>query len=221
MSTFALHLGEDKFFELGINFPKEKRDIKARDKHIMLIVEENPRFPEIGDKFFIEKGNQNEIAWIRKFIQTFDGYATYYQNSALALIEVSLGDRDMMDKNILPIIFLIRHYLELRLKEVLQMLDSQNEFPKTHNLKELWKLFKSKYSSIEAVSSKEFQAMDNLIQELSDKDPSSISFRYHANKTGKRIDIPERINLSNLKETFLRVSFSIDGIAMQIADWGQ
>lgn len=190
----------------------------------MLILKEDIRYPEKNDKFFLDKGNPDEIAWLHKTFQQFGSYADSYQTGALTLIDTALSNKDLRVYNIYPAVFLIRHYLELRLKELIQGLNyckEQNKnFPTHHDLQNLWSDFKKAYSSIgENANDVRFQIIDELIKEMTSVDPISMSFRYPVDKQGEKTQKLEYVNLSNLRETFIRVCFVFDGVAMQIAHY--
>lgn len=192
----------------------------------MLILKEEKRYPEKNDKFFLDKGSPEEIAWLHKTFQQFGSYADSYQTGAITLIDTALANKDLRDYHIYPAVFLIRHYLELRLKELIQGLNyckEQNKnFPTHHDLQNLWSNFKNAYSSIgENANDQRFQTIDELIKEMTSVDPISMSFRYPVDKQGEKIQKLEYVNLSNLRETFIRVCFVFDGVAMQIAYYAE
>lgn len=186
-----------------------------------LFEEEEVRYPEEGDKFFIEEGNEAEISWLNKSFQEFGNYADGYQTSAISLIDVALADKGVRDYHIYPAIFLIRHYLELRLKELIQGLNFCNkqtrEFPAHHNLQNLYGEFRAAYKIMgENPNTKDFQVIKELIDEISVVDPISMAFRYPVDKGGQKTQILEFVNLTNLRETFIRVCFVFDGVAMLV-----
>lgn len=188
----------------------------------MIILDEDPRYPEAGDKFFIEEGEPNEIAWLNKSFQEFGNYADSYQTGALNLIDSALNDKLLRDFHLYPAVFLIRHYLELRLKELIQGINYctklNKEFPAHHRLQNLWDEFKIAYTTIgEDANDTRFQAIDDLIIEISYFDPNSMAFRYPVDKEGNKTQKLEYVNLSNLRETFIRVCFVFDGVASLIA----
>jgi hypothetical protein len=194
-----------------------------KSKEQMKIFDEEIRYPEKGDKFFISDGQSEEIAWLNKSFQEFSSYANCYQTGALTLIDSSLIDDKLRDFNIYPVIFLIRHYLELRLKELIQGLNyckAQNkDFPTHHDLSNLWSEFKVSYKKIGELTDDKFLVIDELIKEMTSVDPISMSFRYPVDKNGNKTQRLEYINLTNLRETFVRVCFVFDGVAMQIAHY--
>ena len=131
----------------------------------MNILEEEIRYPEKGDKFFIEDGNPDEIAMLHKSFQDFGGYGDSYQNGAINLIDSALKNKDYRDYNIYPAVFLIRHYLELRLKELILGINyinnSSKEYPKNHDIQMLWIEFKKAYALLgEDINDSRFQVID-------------------------------------------------------------
>ena len=61
----------------------------------MNIHREKIRYPKKDDKFFIEKGNQDELAILDKAFQEFGNYADSYQTGALSLINEALSNVDL------------------------------------------------------------------------------------------------------------------------------
>ncbi len=170
----------------------------------------------------MDKGHLDELSCLHKTFQDFGSYADSYQKGALNLIDAALSNKKLKDYHIYPIVFLIRHYLELRLKELIQGLNYCNEqnknFPSHHNIKLLWSEFKKAYSSVgENTNNESFKIIDELIDEICNVDPISMAFRYPMDKTGTKIQKLEFINLTNLKEVFIRICFVFDGIAIQIS----
>lgn len=191
-----------------------------------MLPEEEIRYPEQDTILFKEQGSCDELANIREQMQEFGSYADGYQTGAIKLIDLALaaqfqGEKDQM---IYPIVFLMRHYIELRLKELSQALnfclEHHTDFPTGHNLKFLWRHFKEKYVQVgEDITSPSFQNMERLINELHDFDPISMSFRYPVDKTGNKTQTLKTLNLINLRDTFIRMSFMFDGMSMQLAHY--
>ncbi len=190
----------------------------------MILNDEEIRYPKKGDKFFDNKGKHEEIAWLHKTFQELGSYADGYQIGAIKLLDTAILDSKNRDYLIYPIVFLIRHYLELRLKELLQGLNycsiQTKEFSQHHRILELWTEFKKGYSAFgEQTNDESFKAIDSLIKELSNIDPISMAFRYPSDKNGNKIQKLDYVNLVTLKETFIRICFVFDGAAMQIAHY--
>jgi hypothetical protein len=185
---------------------------------------EEIRYPNLGDKLFIQEGNYTELAYLHNMFQEFSSYAEGYQIGAIKLIDCLDMTRNDKDFLVYPIVFLIRHYVELRLKEIIQGLnyciDNSKDFPTGHNIDFLWKDFKKKYSEIgENTNDENFKSMDSIIYELHTFDPISMSFRYPVDKEGNKTQKLDYINVLNLRETFIKVTFFMDGVAMQIGHY--
>lgn len=118
----------------------------------------------------------------------------------------------------------MRHYFELRLKELLQGLNflskQSREFPAGHNLLSLWKKFIDRYvEQNQQLSEDMLKSMDSLINEINAIDPKAMTFRFPVDLAGNKTLHLKKINLRNLRETFVRVCFLFDGVAMQIEDY--
>ena len=176
-----------------------------------------PRYPLSEDRLFIGEGTPSEISWLNKSFQEFGNYADSYQISALNLIQSALENELYRDFHIYPAIFLIRQYIELRLKELIQGLNHLENhgfaFPTGHDIQGLWKHFLTKRQTLNFVEIEEthFEEMQQLISELSAVDPGSFSFRYPVDIQGVKTQKLEYVNLENLKETFIRMCFVLDG----------
>lgn len=188
----------------------------------MRILKETTRYPERGDKFFIEDGNPEEIAWLKKAFQRFGDYADAYQNGAICLLDSALENQDFRDFDVYPAIFLIRHYIELRIKEFIQginyCLHQKNLLVEnSHDINRLWSEFKKLYSEIgESSNDPRIKFTDELINEIMKFDPNSMSFRYPVDAKGRKSQKLEYINLTNLRESFIRICFVFDGISFLI-----
>src|SRR6266851_7994478 len=116
-------------------------------------------------------------------------YADGYRKAADALVDKIEGDAPD-DVFLLPIVFLYRHFVELKLKDLFIQLVSvchismyPNEIT-THKLLPLWTFVKGHLDCIreEMHDTEIVPALDKLIKELSDLDPDSMHFRYAVDK---------------------------------------
>ena len=187
----------------------------------MILLEDPIRYPDNGRDFFHDKGSNDELAWLQKLFQEFGSYASGYQLGAIKLLDHALDEPRQRDFLVYPIVFLIRLYIELRLKELIQGLNycqqQTKDFPSGHNIVNLWNDFKIKYQAVgESIADDSFKAMDSIIYELGNTETISMSFRYPVDKDGNKIQKLETVNLTELRKTFIRVSYMFDGISMQI-----
>ena len=187
-----------------------------------MFLEEETEFPKKGDKLFKEDGPVIHKAWLHKSFQDFGTYATSYGYAAKLLIDSILNEeQDGKDFLIYPVVFLVRHYVELRLKELIQGLNyctSQNyEFPVHHRIDNIWGEFKCQYRQIgEKDDDDAFKSMDQLIKELSGSDPISMHFRYPVDKAGNLTQIHDYICFANMREVFKRISMLLDALSDQV-----
>ncbi|MCF2490757.1 hypothetical protein L0659_21440 [Dyadobacter sp. CY347] len=184
------------------------------------------RNPTPGDQLFIEKGEN--LAWLNHAFQQFGNYADCYQNCAITLIDDALQNTAQRDYKIYPIVFLIRHYFELRLKELIQginYLEKQtDEFPTGHQLQGLWATFQKRYSDVvEKLDPADpvILSLTDLIDEISGLDPDSMTFRYPVDQKGKNYSRPEYIDLDNLRQVYLRCCKVLDSMAMQVSQYSE
>jgi hypothetical protein len=182
---------------------------------------EEINLPQSGEKFIIETGSTEEIAWLHKSFQNLGMYADAYKTAAITVLDAALIEPNLRDYNIYPATFLIRHYLELRLKEFIQSINFLNnvgtEFPKHHRLNDLWDTFINDYNVLkESENDETFVVIYDLINEISHIDPNSQVSRFSEDKNGNSLQKFQFVNLKNLKNSFIKISDTFDGISMQL-----
>jgi hypothetical protein len=129
------------------------------------------------------------------------------------------GDRDSL---VLPILFLFRHYLELRFKDILvygQLLSGQHaQWRLGHPLKDLWadtqKVVKDTYG---ADVPQEFLKAAACVTDLIQLDPDSQSFRYPRDRNGRPMFENVVIGLKALRTTIGSIADCLDGISMDMS----
>ena len=142
----------------------------------------------------------------------------------------------MINFTVYPVMFLYRHYLEIRLKHVFITLTkfqgSSIDFPKGHDLKVLW-------GKVRPLMEKEWHTPDyftyyddigDRLGELQDADIDSDGFRYPVSKSNapslKNIPNPYAphkpvINLKQAKDVVAAMSQILDGTVFKIEDLEQ
>jgi hypothetical protein len=155
-----------------------------------------------------------------------DFHAAGYRKAAEILLrrflanpEGTAGDRDSV---VLPILFLFRHYLELRFKDIIvygQVLSGQRaEWRHGHDLDRLWievdELCRSIYRSPLPA---EFVAIAECVNDLGQLDPNSESFRYGRDRNGRPIFEHPVIGLKALGATVATIGDCLDGISMDFS----
>lgn len=145
---------------------------------------------------------------------------------AIELIEKQIleVDRTSQDFLIFPYCYLIRHYIEIRLKETIDEGNKVNGNPVDpskggHDLSILWKksqeVLKNIYQDQHEEAPKE---ISTFIEELHSIDVKSDNFRYPVDKNGHTtLDKITEINFKKLAETFQLVKYYLDGITDGLA----
>jgi hypothetical protein len=177
-------------------------------------------WPRPGDKLFdAEGGEWSLIARLDFEHPDFAYYCPGYREAAESLIEVVSGNEDLLDFCIYPIVFLYRHYVELRLKETIlytrRLLNQEACFPNHHDLLQLWRERKQILSQARACPPEEEEAIvERLIKELAEADPKSFAFRYPVDKKGDPA-LPKisHISVKNLRDTMERLGNFLDAEA--------
>lgn len=132
-------------------------------------------------------------------------------------------DRTNQDFFIYPYCYIIRHYIEIRLKEVVfegnKIIGKELPLKLNHDLSKLWK---ESQEVLENVWKESFEkAPDNISQfitEFHSIDVKSDSFRYPIDKEGKiNLGKIKGINFKQLSEIVNEVKYYLDGITDGLA----
>jgi hypothetical protein len=173
-----------------------------------------PKWPEPGDKLFMP-GNGRTVAHLG-YRGSFSAFAIAYKDAADALVERVLEKDFGADLQFYPIAFLYRHYLELRLKQLLisggRVVFNESKFEHGHDLKKLWLPVRQMLESVwPDTYISEMDTLGKCIDELCSFDAESMSFRYPQTKSGQPT-LPglDRVDLENLKNVMDRVGSFLD-----------
>lgn len=125
-------------------------------------------------------------------------------------------DRDFL---ILPILYLFRHYLELRLKDIIVygriILGQTYQQPWGHELDKLWQDCKPICEGVLGKAySESLDEVERCVQEMTWLDPNSEHFRYPRDKYGKPMFKHHLICLKNLNDVVRKIADILDGISM-------
>jgi hypothetical protein len=126
---------------------------------------------------------------------------------------------------IYPIAFLYRHYLELRLKELItagqQFLDQPPDLQHVHRLDRLWTSCQSVLRKVWPQGSKaDLEVVEACINELCRIDADSMSFRYPVLKDGKpTLAGMGRVSIRNLRDVIERISSLLEGSSISISEY--
>ncbi|OEU56998.1 MAG: hypothetical protein BA871_14595 [Desulfuromonadales bacterium C00003096] len=182
-------------------------------------------WPRKGDQLFRDDGGwlYNACLNYLPYSDTLTLYADAYKRAGDLLIEYIKEKNRDKDLLVYPLVFLYRHYIELRLKEIIrdgnQLLDISKKFPKHHRIDELWKECKRILEEVE-VPSKDLEAVEECILQFTEKDPISMAFRYPTDKKDN-LSLPglSHINLRNLAEVITRIGSLLDSASDGISEY--
>ncbi|MFA5746799.1 MAG: hypothetical protein WC926_01855 [Candidatus Paceibacterota bacterium] len=148
-----------------------------------------------------------------------NGCAEGYKEAADVLVHQVIEQKLTIDKLIYPIVFLYRHYLEIRFKEIIKNGNSYLDNPVDnwgHGLTDLW----NKVRHIVRIrwpetTDEDLQAICDCVNEFKEIDPKSTSFRYAKFSTieGESLSY---INIRNLHDQMEKVEEILEGISMGI-----
>lgn len=178
------------------------------------------------DQLFVEAKDWWMNACINWYHDPTELYIIGYKEAGDLLVESVANRRGMADSLIFPIVFLYRHYIELRLKSLLhdgcRLLDLEYKQKSEHQLLKLWPKVRDILVELWPDDDKsQLEAMDRLIMQFEQVDPRSTTFRYPKDFEGKnslKIEM-ERVNLRNLKEVVGAMSTVLEGSAAAISEY--
>lgn len=150
-------------------------------------------------------------------------YAEGYHQAAEKLYALWLENQRSPDHLIYPMMFLCRHYVELRLKELIQAAESLLELPTEwkldHNLDFLVSLLQPHLKKIwPDGSNEELQNACRLIKELSSIDKTSFLFRYPVDTN--RNDITKKVtslDVDNFFDALRKLASFLDGASAGVS----
>ena len=153
-----------------------------------------------------------DVAWIPESARDWHQYARGYQSAYEELL-LKWERHDMRpDSLIYPIIFLCRHYVELRLKELIQMsislLQVSGDWKYGHRIDKLWLHVRPHIQTIwPGENENELNNIETLILEFSSVDPSCMEFRYPTDLAGKLfLQKIQRLDVVHFKKTMSQLT---------------
>jgi len=155
-------------------------------------------------------------------------YSEAYKRSAEILMEYVNQNRIEENFLIYPVLFLCRHYIELKLKQIFkegyQYLHRKEKIPTNHKIEDLFKSVKrivtEVFSDINCTDEylRELVIMEQFIQKLVEYDPNSISFRYPTQKNGSpTLANLDYLNLTKIRKTMKRIINTLESICEEIS----
>ncbi|MDI6032250.1 hypothetical protein QLS91_04110 [Flavobacterium sp. LB2P84] len=170
-------------------------------------------------KLFKEAKDWENESFIRKNDNKWLYYSEGYKIAAELIEQELITKLESRDFLIYPLIYLHRHYLELKLKEIIVegncIIGAKDFLPKGgHNLINLWK---ESLEILHLVWGDDFKipavTIENKIKELHNADVKSDGFRYPIDKDGEEnLKSVQKINYRNFRDEFLEIKYFIEGV---------
>ena len=166
------------------------------------------------------------LDWMRNHCNADGALAYYYSRAADKIIEhrLSLPQSNSDDGLFMPVTFLYRHSIELRLKELIIFFISTGELAKSsklekllqgsHSLSKLWIRIEPVIRKL--APDKDDPAADHVssfIERLDACDPGGTSMRYSRSLNGSLSSdlFPDRVDLVKLRDSVKKVSNFLEG----------
>ena len=161
-------------------------------------------------------------------------YAIEYQEAVNVLLDDKTWKRSF---TVFPSIFLYRHYIELRLKEIIlnnwEFLELAKPFPSGHDIYKLWNICRDCMKETDKLvdpsfaKSKEYveqitgayDALEADLDKFAEIDPDSQLFRYPVDAQGNPIEVNRELLIELQRELpglVKRISYNLDGISAGI-----
>jgi hypothetical protein len=176
-------------------------------------------WPQKGDALVTPSGDGFFLVQTRSDEQ-WETYVAAYRMAAERLVEQTRDGTMSINWLVFPIVFLYRHFLELRLKSLIWDADALDKKPvrrldKTHSLVELWAICRlaiEKWSDNPPTS--DLDAVGDTLTQFQDMDPRSQAARYTKDTAGKPSGLLGRqLNLKTFAETVTKTGNFLDAVS--------
>jgi hypothetical protein len=137
----------------------------------------------LDDQLFAEAEDWSMNACLNWYHDPTELFIDGYKEAGDSLVNSVADCRGTADSLIFPIVFLYRHYIELRLKSIIRdgcrLLDRGYKEKSEHQLSKLWPTVRGILVELWPDGSEnDLKSMDMLIGQFEQVDPRSTSFRY-------------------------------------------
>lgn len=165
-----------------------------------------------SDNLFKEESFSSPSAWIANPADKKIIYSEGYKNAALLMMQKCRESESSNNILVYPLVFLFRHFLELRLKELIvvskELANPDIKLEMNHNIMKLWNQFKMQLLTIEpkTTDEEELKNIERLLNEYHQIDSNSQSFRYPTDKNDTpslNLNTIDLENFSNVMEKIM------------------
>ena len=178
------------------------------------------------DQLFVPGEDYWMNAWLDRYPDLTELYIVGYKEAGDTLVNSVANRGGSADSLIFPIVFLYRHYIELRLKSLLQeghlLLAREYKPNPEHKLSKLWRKVRRILIEIwPDENENDLEEFDSLVAQFEQVDPRSTTFRYPKDLDGNnsvKIQSPI-INLKNIKDVIGSMAIILEGSAAGISEY--
>lgn len=189
------------------------------------------RWPKKGDNpFLVKAAEPNSPTWASlrwlSSLRVDDSFlAVAYKEAGDKIVRELARGKDFQhpDMFFMPIAYLYRHSLELKMKEIvrlgikLELLKADKKLQDVldgHSLYPLWNLIRSAVEAYWPDGSKnDLNAAERIVQELHKVDKSGQNLRYSRDRSGKSTleKLPDSVQLTHLQDVFHAIFSLLEG----------
>jgi len=194
-------------------------------------MDEEHRWPRKGDNPFLagtidlSSSTWAALHWLASREVDDSFFALAFKEAGDKIVkELNRGeDRERGEKFFLPIAYLYRHCLELKMKTIirqgirLQLIEKNKKISdvlRTHNLSQLWNALKKVVQAYWPEGpQEELQAAEQIVEKFHAVDKSGQNLRYGRDKSGESTlhKLPESVELTHLQEVLEAIFNFLDG----------
>ena len=148
-------------------------------------------------------------------------YSTGFRDGAAVLLEALQDNRYGQERLVYPLVYCLRHSLELALKHVIRearnLLDEDGDFPDGHNLRVLWASCRPILRRIWPDDDKTYRTVGAAVEALSAIDAAGEGFRYPVSTKSSGVRAPtidpqlRRLDIEKLSEDVVAVLELLEG----------
>lgn len=179
-------------------------------------------YPEPGNTLIQEGGGAEAKVLFADWMEgKWDLYADGYKAAADMLVD-QLQGVPPEDRLICPLVFIYRHFVELRLKSLVIGLSRLKNKPlevfHTHNILVLWRTVKGLLGVLASDNFKNdiINSLESLISELNALDPDSMHFRYSHSRNLDQFTLPRSVSMAHFKTTMDKIANGLSYIEIGI-----
>ena len=199
-------------------------DIPERPDRSLKLYEAGNNWMQDGYVYKIKSGSEN----------IWHMYASGYLEATIKLIEIAKKEEFTYDTFGYPIFYLFSHYLELRMKDIINtanpLIGEAGGYPKGHNLNTLWETCKEilkgilgwdEYKDLGKETREDYETIDRIIKKIAMNEQAQ-QFRYPVDTSGKPFLAEDSIHVFNIdifSDVVDWLSMMIEGFSSDIDEY--